>query len=195
MTLAIQNKGKTYLNNESIFNNIIKKENGVNPFLTVMNFKISFKTWLKHAKTKARIEESKKAGVEINPDEEASLFSKKVKTVIVDIEVEHDKEYTTEEDVEDLDSQFGGPRYGQSQGSGGSQMGSSRDLSNLHKKKDKDHMASFSKKMSSKLKDRIAQTGGISKQPTVKEKPPKPDSLNQSLRKSLSRALSKNIDA
>lgn len=112
MTLAIQNKGKTFLNNESIFNNIIKKENGVNPFLTVMNFKISFKTWLKHAKTQARIEESKKAGVEINPEEEASMFSKKAKTVIVDIEVEHDKEYTTEEDIEDLDSQFGGPKYG-----------------------------------------------------------------------------------
>ena len=121
MTLAIQNKGKTYLNNESIFNNIIKKENGVNPFLTVMNFKISFKTWLKQSKTQARIAEAKKAGIEINLEEETSLFSKKAKTAIVDIEVEHDNEYTSEEDLEDPESPFGGHNSGrQSQGSGGS---------------------------------------------------------------------------
>ena len=109
MTLSIQNKGKTYLNNESIFNNIIKKENGVNPFLTVMNFKISFKTWLKHSKSKARMEAAKLAGEEINPIDESSFMStKKTKLVIVDIEVEHDNEYTTEEDIEDHDSQFNG---------------------------------------------------------------------------------------
>lgn len=51
MTLAAQNKVKK-LSNEEIFNCIIKKENGVNPFLTVMNFKITFKTWLKHARMK-----------------------------------------------------------------------------------------------------------------------------------------------
>jgi len=49
MTLKIQNK-KEKQSNEEIFNAIIKKENGVNPFLTVMNFKISFKTWLKVAR-------------------------------------------------------------------------------------------------------------------------------------------------
>jgi hypothetical protein len=38
------------LSNEDIFNSIVKKENGVNPFLTVMNFKISFKTWMKFAR-------------------------------------------------------------------------------------------------------------------------------------------------
>lgn len=63
----------------------------------------------------------------------------------------------------------------------------------MHKgKKDKDHMASFNKKMSTKLKERVAQSGGIQKQPTVKDKAtPK---SNQSLTKSLSRALSKNIE-
>lgn len=50
MTLAIQKKGKN-LTNEDIFNSIVKKENGVNPFLTKMNFKISFKTWLKYARS------------------------------------------------------------------------------------------------------------------------------------------------
>jgi hypothetical protein len=38
-----------HLRNEEIFNSIVKKEGGVNPFLTIMNFKITFKTWLKHA--------------------------------------------------------------------------------------------------------------------------------------------------
>jgi len=48
----VQKKGKSNLQNDDIFNSIIKKENGVNPFLTVMNFKITFKTWLKYANFK-----------------------------------------------------------------------------------------------------------------------------------------------
>lgn len=51
MTLSTQNKSSNMLSNEDIFNSLVKKENGVNPFLTVMNFKISFKTWLKVART------------------------------------------------------------------------------------------------------------------------------------------------
>ena len=47
--LLVQKKGKNTLRNDDIFNSIIKKENGVNPFLTIMNFKITFKTWLKYA--------------------------------------------------------------------------------------------------------------------------------------------------
>ena len=50
MTREIQNKSKKNISNSDIFNSIIKKENGVNPFLTVMNFKISYKTWLKYAR-------------------------------------------------------------------------------------------------------------------------------------------------
>jgi hypothetical protein len=75
-------------------------------------------------------------------------------------------------------------------------MGSSRDLSLMHKsKKEKNHMASFNKKMSTKLAERVVQSGGIKKQPTVKDKTtPKGDSLNQSMKKSLNRAFSKNID-
>ena len=46
MTLNVQQNNKQ-INNDDILNSIVKKENGVNPFLTVMNFKISFKTWLK----------------------------------------------------------------------------------------------------------------------------------------------------
>ena len=43
---------------------IVSKKNGVNPFLAVMNFKISVKTWIKHArqnlKNKRRQEEIEK---------------------------------------------------------------------------------------------------------------------------------------
>lgn len=50
MTLNVQNKSGVNVSNEDIYNRIIKKESGVNPFLKVMNFKISFKTWLKAAR-------------------------------------------------------------------------------------------------------------------------------------------------
>jgi len=102
MTLNIQKKGKAHLNNESIFNNIIKKENGVNPFLTVMNFKISFKTWLKQSKV-IKANQNKLAGIE-DPALNESALNKQVKTVIVDIEVEHDLEFTSEEDSDDAKS-------------------------------------------------------------------------------------------
>lgn len=49
-TMKSLKKKKSAISNDDIFNGIIKKENGVNPFLTVMYFKISFKTWLKVAR-------------------------------------------------------------------------------------------------------------------------------------------------
>lgn len=33
---------------------IVKKKNGVNPFLAIMNYKISAKTWIKHARIKIK---------------------------------------------------------------------------------------------------------------------------------------------
>ena len=101
MTLDAQKKSKA-LTNEDIFNSIIKKENGVNPFLTVMNFKITFKTWLKFARKQLRqIEKNKRLsdGANLNDttttwvdDEKAALHS-------VDIEVEQVYSETDEEDV------------------------------------------------------------------------------------------------
>ena len=38
------------INNDMIYERLINKNNSYNPFLTRMNYKISFKTWLKHAK-------------------------------------------------------------------------------------------------------------------------------------------------
>lgn len=38
------------VSNDELYRNVICKENGVNPFMAQMNFKITYKTWLKHAK-------------------------------------------------------------------------------------------------------------------------------------------------
>ena len=54
MTLEIQKKGNLQLTNDDIKHALVKKENGVNPFLTVMNFKISLKTWTKQARNKIK---------------------------------------------------------------------------------------------------------------------------------------------
>jgi hypothetical protein len=68
MTLEIQKKSKNPTEND-IFDCIIKKENGVNPFLLVMNFKISFKTWLKFARNELK----KNKNGNSSPDESSSI--------------------------------------------------------------------------------------------------------------------------
>ena len=88
MTLRIQNKGHMKQSNEEIFNAIIKKENGVNPFLTVMNFKISFYTWLKVARATLKGEDT----------EDSKNKKENARTVAVEIEVEAYHEITTEDE-------------------------------------------------------------------------------------------------
>jgi hypothetical protein len=79
-----------------LINSLIKKENGINPFLTVMNFKISFKTWLKFARLELNDIVRRNSG-KLSIDE-----SKKFE---VEIDVEHLSEYTSEEDkFSDADS-------------------------------------------------------------------------------------------
>lgn len=41
---------KKQIDNQMVYDKLINKGNAYNPFLMHMNFKISFKTWLKHAK-------------------------------------------------------------------------------------------------------------------------------------------------
>lgn len=38
------------MSNDDIKHALVKKENGVNPFLTVMNFRITFRAWSKAAR-------------------------------------------------------------------------------------------------------------------------------------------------
>lgn len=50
MTLEKLRKGHMQVSNEDIKHALVKKENGVNPFLTVMNFRITFRAWSKAAR-------------------------------------------------------------------------------------------------------------------------------------------------
>lgn len=97
MTLAVQKNTKA-LSNDDIFNSIIKKENGVNPFLTIMNFKISFKTWLKLARKTIRIKEKGQGNnmASVYDTDEAPVM------IAVDIEVEKFYSTTSEEEVDVL---------------------------------------------------------------------------------------------
>merc|ERR1711912_138865 len=96
MTLKIQNKGNKKQSNEEIFNAIIKKENGVNPFLTVMNFKISFKTWMKFARKGLRLKQGDHAHQHKHDIYE---HDDQPKMIPVDIEVEELYEVTSEEEL------------------------------------------------------------------------------------------------
>lgn len=73
-------------------NNLVKKDTGVNPFLTIMNFRISFKTWLKYARTELEIIERRNSG-------EENVQSKRDKHYEVEIDKETDYEVTSEEDT------------------------------------------------------------------------------------------------
>jgi len=88
------------LSNEDIFNSLIKKENGVNPFLTVMNFKISYKTWLKVART--QLEQEREGSAYIQKPDEANK-----RTIAVGIEVEEFMEFSSEEEIEVLTNRSG----------------------------------------------------------------------------------------
>lgn len=87
--------GIRQINNEDIFNTIIKKESGVNPFLTMMNFKISFRTWLRHANIKI-----KKAAYTLLRQEDQYVEEK---PVIFEVEIDNEElmSATSEEEEEE----------------------------------------------------------------------------------------------
>lgn len=102
------------LTNEFIHDQLVKKNNNFNPFLTKMNYTITFKTWLKHAKSlqkkrmnEVRLLEAQKMGPQAYKDLSNSLADDedKLEYVTVQIEVEIEIEYTSEEDQ--ADSKFG----------------------------------------------------------------------------------------
>lgn len=68
MTLEISKKGHLQVSNDDIKHALVKKENGVNPFLTVMNFRITFRAWSKQARRRLAKAERARAG----PQEPAS---------------------------------------------------------------------------------------------------------------------------
>ena len=81
--------GKVKSDSNAVFKNIIKKENGVNPFLTVMNFKISYKTWLKY---------SRKSHV----DHDSARSSHAHKVYLVPVDIETIVEHTSDEEVPEI---------------------------------------------------------------------------------------------
>lgn len=84
------------MSNDDIYNSIIKKENGVNPFLAIMNYKISFKTWVKFAK-KNIYNRKKKLGI---PDDMnmSSAQDAQPHKIEVEIELEEFFSETTEDE-------------------------------------------------------------------------------------------------
>lgn len=101
MTLEIQKKGNLQLSNDDIKHALVKKENGVNPFLTVMNFKISFKTWTKQARRRIRKNELARMQKEGNFDPNQHMLDEgeaKTVTIPVVIDVETIFSATSEED-------------------------------------------------------------------------------------------------
>lgn len=76
-----------------VYDKLINKSNAYNPFLTRMNYKISFKTWLKHAKNIM----SKMAPI-LNKHDSSVEDSAQPMFYEIAIEVETEVEYTSEEE-------------------------------------------------------------------------------------------------
>lgn len=84
LTMKAKQEGRQANNNEMVFENLVNKGQSVNPFLTMMYYRISFNSWLNTMRReKAGEQEVCKAGVQ------------------VEIEVEEFVEYTSEEEDED----------------------------------------------------------------------------------------------
>jgi hypothetical protein len=143
MTLEIQQKGHLQVSNDDIKHALVKKENCVNPFLTVMNFRITFRAWSKQARRRiAQLE-----------DAEA-----KAAVVAVEIDVENIYSATSEEDeVGDADKL---PISRSRSGAGlismsGSHGSNSARASRKRSLRSKDHLAQFQKKMTLKLRESL----------------------------------------
>ena len=138
-----------------ITESIVSKKNGVNPFLAVMNFKITVKTWIKHARIrlkqkrlKEKLEENGQnvEGLTSLNDEEDTSQAK----IGVEIEKEENFDFTTDDDDEDdVNGQSGMKNK-----DGLSGIGSMNNLGLSSKKssRKKDYLKHFEKKMSQKFR-------------------------------------------
>ena len=147
MTREKQAKSKIVTTDE-ITEGIIKKENQVNPFLTVMNFKISYKTWLKMARQNLKRRQRETLAI----TEQSTFYEEKPKLHQVEIEVEQFYSTSSEEDSQaeiPPPETFGGKKGSLSVASM-SNTGSAVDL--RQQKKKKDQLRLFEKKMTQKFK-------------------------------------------
>lgn len=88
-----------------IYNQLIKKENGVNPFLTSMNFKITFKTWLKQARLIMRrqaVNMLNSLGDNNITEKHRAMLQEEDQPNMIAVEIEYEDSiyYTSEEDSE-----------------------------------------------------------------------------------------------
>lgn len=166
MTLEIQKKGHLQVSNDDIKQALVKKENGVNPFLTVMNFRITFRAWSKQARR--RILHAERAKALRDGDEPASALIEeeaKASVVAVEIDVENIYSATSEEDDGPEIGDGRNPMSRSRSGAGlavsmsGSVHGSNSDRAsgrNLRRSlKQKDHLAHFQKKMTVKFQEAL----------------------------------------
>ena len=96
ITREQQNKSIA-LNSSELYNGLVKKDIGVNPFLIYLYLKISYKTWLKHAR-----DELKKERIERSSQEDmvpSECKEREKQTFFVDIDFEKYIEETSEEDI------------------------------------------------------------------------------------------------
>ena len=141
---------------------LVKKENGVNPFLTVMNFRITFRAWSKAARR--RIQKAERArALKEGELEQDTLDEAEDRTnlIAVEIDVENIYSATSEEDEpQDPDGRPGLSRSksgyaGAFSASGSQGSGSERGSSRRKKAKSKDHLERFQRKMTAKFQESI----------------------------------------
>lgn len=96
LTLQSRADARKSSNSEQVFDNLTNKGQSVNPFLTLMYYKISFNTWLNAMR--------KHNAASLDPDgrNQADETEKKNQTEVM-IEVEEIVEYTSEEEEEEDD--------------------------------------------------------------------------------------------
>jgi len=157
----MQNLGNTKTSNEEIRESIIAKGNGVNPFIAVMNFKISIKTWIKHARMELRrLQREKQLALDHSHDPMSSLSQDDEglqQTIGVEIEVEEFFSETSEEE-NTYQSQGTYRRMGGGGSASGSHGGSMAELHNSQQKEKKkvDHLKLFQKKMTAKFRSKAS---------------------------------------
>lgn len=128
----------------------------MNPFIAVMNFKISIKTWIKHARMELRRAQREKQHDLHSHDPMSSLSQDDdglQQTIGVEIEVEEFFSETSEEE-NTYQSQGTYKRMGGGGSASGSHGGSMAELHNSQQKEKKkvDHLKLFQKKMTAKFK-------------------------------------------
>lgn len=154
LTLESSKQGHLQLSNDDIKHALVKKENGVNPFLTVMNFRITFRAWSKQARRNLLQAERRHNGREPASATPADAEGKSA-VIAVEIDVENLYSATSEEDeAAEAGGRLARSRSGAVSMSGSHGSGSDRESSRKRRSK-KDHLERFQKKMTVKFQESL----------------------------------------